>query len=73
MIIGMKKLDEDEQIKIEIAKEAINKLQEAEALIYANIVKELGEDNDWLHDYIFNCSSTDNDEYTSLVRSKLFK
>lgn len=73
MTSGMKRLNEDEQVRVEIAKEAIIKLREAEDIIYANLIKEVGIDNDWLYDYIFNINSTDNDEYTSLVRSKLFK
>lgn len=73
MTSGMKKLNEDEQVKVEIAKEVIIKLREAEDKIYANLVKEIGIDTDWLYDYVFNINSTDNDEYTSLVRSKLFK
>jgi len=69
----MKKLNEDEQVKVEIAKEVIIKLREAEDIIYASLVKEIGIDTDWLYDYVFNINSIDNDEYTSLVRSKLFK
>jgi len=73
MTSGMKKLNEDEQVKVEIAKEVIIKLREAEDIIYASLVKEIGIDTDWLYDYVFNINSIDNDEYTSLVRSKLFK
>jgi hypothetical protein len=69
----MKKLNKDEQVKLEIAKEAMIKLREVETLIYDHLVKDLGRDNDWLYDYIFNCNSTDNDVYTVMVRDKIFK
>ena len=73
MIPGMNKLNEDERVKVEISKGAISKLREAEDLIYANLVKEVGIDNDWLYDYIFNCNTNDNDEYTTMVRNNIFK
>jgi hypothetical protein len=73
MIPGMNKLNEDERVRVEISKEAISKLREAEDLIYANLVKEVGIDNNWLYDYIFNCDTNDNDEYTTMVRNNIFK
>ena len=57
----MKKLNKDEQAKVESAKESINKLQEAQDLIYAYLVKELDGDNDWLYDYVFNASTIDDE------------
>ena len=50
----------------------INKLQEAEAIIYSNLVEEIGEDNDWLYDYIFNCVS-DDEAYTLRVKNEIFE
>jgi hypothetical protein len=73
MIPGMNKLNEDERVKVEISKGAISKLREAEDLIYANLVKEVGIDNNWLYDYIFNCDTNDNDVYTTMVRNNIFK
>jgi hypothetical protein len=68
----MKKLNQIQQLKVETAKEAINKLQEAEAIIYSNLVEEIGEDNDWLYDYIFNCAS-DDEAYTLRVKNEIFE
>ena len=68
----MKKLNQIQQLKVETAKEAIVKLQEAEEIIYSNLVDEIGEDNDWLYDYIFNCASSD-DSYTLRVKNEIFE
>jgi hypothetical protein len=69
----MKKLNQTQQLKVETAKSAISKLQEAEAIIYSNLVEEIGEDNDWLYDYVFNCVSSEGDTYTNRVRSEIFE
>lgn len=69
----MKKLNQQQQQKVETAKEAIVKLQQAEEIIYNNLVEEIGEDNDWLYDYIFNCVSEDNDAYTLRVKNEIFE
>jgi hypothetical protein len=69
----MKKLNQTQQLKVETAKEAISKLQEAEAIIYSSLVEEIGEDNDWLYDYIFNCASDSNDGYTLRVKTEIFE
>ena len=67
----MKKLSQDQQIKVETAKEAVTKLQEAQEAIYTDLTKEIGWDNDWLYDYIFNCSAED--EYAIKVRGEIFE
>lgn len=67
----MKKLSQEQQIKVETAKEAVTKLQESQEVIYADLTKEIGWDNDWLYDYIFNCSAED--EYTIKVRGEIFE
>jgi len=69
----MKKLNQQQQQKVETAKEAIDRLQKAEEFIYNNLVEEIGEDSDWLYDYIFNCVSDDNDDYTQRVKSEIFE
>jgi hypothetical protein len=69
----MKKLNQTQQLKVETAKSAISKLQEAEAIIYSNLVEEIGEDNDWLYDYIFNCVSDNADDYTLRVKNEIFE
>ncbi|MEN9512540.1 MAG: hypothetical protein RJB16_300 [Bacteroidota bacterium] len=69
----MKKLNQIQQLKVETAKEAIVKLQEAEEIIYSNLVNEIGEDNDWLYDYIFNCSTFADDAYTNRVKNEIFE
>jgi hypothetical protein len=68
----MKKLNQTQQLKVETAKEAINKLQEAEAIIYGSLIEEIGEDNDWLYDYVFNCVS-DDEAYTLRVKNEIFE
>jgi hypothetical protein len=55
---------------VETAKEAVTKLQEAQTIIYSQLVNEIGWDNDWLYDYIFNCSTENN--YTTKVREEIF-
>ena len=67
----MKKLNKDQQAKVETAKEAVSKLQEAQENIYADLTKEIDWDNDWLYDYIFNCS--EEDEYAIKVRGEIFE
>jgi hypothetical protein len=67
----MKKLNKEQQTKVEAAREAVIKLQEAQELIYSELTDEIGWDNDWLYDYIFNCSSED--EYTTKVRREIFE
>jgi hypothetical protein len=67
----MKKLNETQRQKVETAKEAIIKLQEAEAIIYSDLIKEVDLDNDWLYDYIFNCATED--DYSAMVRKEIFE
>ena len=67
----MKKLNKEQQEKVECAREAIGKLQEAEELIYNNLADELEQDNDWLYDYIFNCR--EEDDYSAHVKKEIFE
>lgn len=67
----MKKLNQEQQTKVETAKKAVIKLQEAQETIYADLCKEIGWDNDWLYDYIYNCSTED--EYSIKVRGEIFE
>jgi len=67
----MKKLNQEQQAKVEIAREEIIKLQQAQELIYSELTEELGWDNDWLYDYMFNCSTEG--EYTLKVRSEIYE
>ena len=67
----MKKLNQDQQTKVETAKEAVIKLQKEQENIYADLTKDIGWDNDWLYDYIFNCS--EEDEYAIKVRGEIFE
>ena len=69
----MKKLNKDQQIKVESVKELITKYQESQTVLYDHLVTQLDGDSDWLYDYIFNCTTRDNDEYTSMVRDILFE
>lgn len=66
----MKKLNKEQQAKVETAKQAVTKLQEEQNSIYSQLTAEIGWDNDWLYDYIFNCSAED--EYSSKVRGEIF-
>jgi hypothetical protein len=67
----MKKLNQEQQTKVETERAAVIKLQEAQENIYADLTKEIGWDNDWLYDYIFNCS--EEDEYAIKVRGEIFE
>ena len=67
----MKKLNKEQQEKVEIAREAVINLQEAQTIIYNNLTKELDWDNDWLYDYMFNCA--EEDSYAARVRSEIFE
>jgi hypothetical protein len=67
----MKKLNQALQEKVETARAAIKQLQDAEAVIYNNLVQEVDLDNDWLYDYIFNCAEEDN--YSAMVRKEIFE
>ena len=67
----MKKLNQEQQAKVETAREAVFKLQQAQELIYSELTEELGWDNDWLYDYMFNCSTED--EYTLKVKGEIFE
>ena len=69
----MKKLNQAQQLKVENAKKAIDRLQAAEEIIYSALIDDLGEDSDWLYDYVFNCTSTSTDEYTTRVRNEIFE
>lgn len=67
----MKKLNTEEQEKVEIAREAIANLQNAQSVIYEQLSNEIGWDNDWLYDYVYNCS--EEDSYASKVRGEIFE
>lgn len=67
----MKKLNQAQQQKVETAKAEIIKLQEAQNVIYSNLVDEIKEDNDWLYDYIFNCPL--DDAYSLRVKEEIFE
>lgn len=67
----MKKLNKTQQSKVEIARESIRKLHEVESIIYSNLVTEIEDDNDWIYDYVFNC--TEEDAYTIKVRGEIFE
>ena len=67
----MKKLNQEQQTKVETERAAVIKLQEAQEIIYSDLTKEIGWDNDWLYDYMFNCS--EEDEYAIKVRGEIFE
>lgn len=67
----MKKLNKEQQLKVENSREAIRKLQEAELIIYNNLAEEVGLDDDWLYDYVFNCIQED--DYTNMVKKEIFQ
>ena len=67
----MNKLNQQQQEKLEIARQTVIKLQKEEAVIYDNVTEEIGEDNDWIYDYIFNCA--EENEYTNTVRNQIFE
>jgi hypothetical protein len=67
----MNKLNQQQQEKLEIARQLIIKLQKKETIIYDNLTEEIGEDNDWIFDYVFNCA--EESEYTNTVRNQIFE
>ena len=67
----MKKLNQEQQERVEAARKTIMHLQEAQTIIYNNLTKELDWDNDWLYDYMFNCA--EDDAYSVHVRSEIFE
>jgi hypothetical protein len=71
MIDGMNKLNQQHQEKLEIARQSVIELQKQQTIIYDNLTEEIGEDNDWIYDYIFNCA--EENEYTNIVRNQIFE
>jgi hypothetical protein len=71
MIDGMNKLNQQHQEKLEIARQSVIELQKQQTIIYDNLTEEIGEDNDWIFDYIFNCA--EESEYTNTVRNQIFE
>lgn len=67
----MNRLNKEQREKIEIARQAIIKLQKEESAIYDNVTEQIGKDNDWIYDYLFNCS--EENEYTNIVRNQIFE
>lgn len=67
----MNKLNKEQQEKLETARQAVIKLQKEQSVIYDSLTDDLGQDNDWIYDYIFNC--TDENEYTNTVRNQIFE
>jgi hypothetical protein len=78
----MKKLNQAQREKVETARSLIIKLQEAEEIVYNNVISEIitnldidtdqGRAHDYLFDYLFNCSDEDSD-LTQLVKQKIFE
>jgi hypothetical protein len=66
-----KKLNKNDQTKVETTRQSIIQLQEAQNLLYSRLIDELGQDSDWMHDYIYNC--TTEDAYTLKVRGEIFE
>lgn len=67
----MNKLNQQHQEKLEIARQSVIELQKQQTIIYDNLTEEIGEDNDWIFDYIFNCA--EESEYTNTVRNQIFE
>jgi hypothetical protein len=67
----MNELNKEQQEKLEIARQAVIELQKQQTIIYDNLTQEIGEDNDWIFDYIFNCA--EESEYTNTVRNQIFE
>jgi hypothetical protein len=67
----MKKLNQTQQELVENARAQIKHLQETESIIYESLVNEIGLDNNWLYDYVFNCQIEDN--YSEMVKGEIFE
>ena len=66
----MKKLNQQQSEVLENLKRSIQNLQLAQNNLYTIIVETLEYDNDFIHDYVFNCD--DESEYTKFVREKIY-
>lgn len=70
----MKKLNDEQIVKIESTRCAIQKLTKIQECGYNILCEECGFDPDdsWLYDYIFNCDESRSDEYTQMVKEKVY-
>jgi hypothetical protein len=57
---------------VERARIQIRELQHSQNQVYEKLVENLGWDNDYLFDYLFNCSESDED-YTKLCQENILQ
>jgi hypothetical protein len=57
---------------VERARIQIHELQHSQNQVYEKLVENLGWDNDYLFDYLFNCSESDED-YAKLCRENILQ
>jgi hypothetical protein len=58
---------------IENAKEQIQLLTEQQDQIFKDVLKQCEVDEEWLWEYLFNCTANDNSPYVQMVLSKIYK
>ena len=57
---------------IEAARGDIQSLQDQQNQIFEHVVKQCDVDEEWLWEYLFNCTAGENSAYVNMVRDKLF-
>ncbi len=58
--------------QIEAARGDIQSLQEQQNKIFEFVAKQCNVDEEWLWEYLFNCTAGENSAYADMVRNRLF-
>lgn len=73
----MKKLNSEQRLIVEEHRKEITALQTKRDEIYEDMLSKLGEveepTEDWIFDYVYNCSVSSSEEYLKFVEEKLFE
>ena len=73
----MTKLNSEQRLIVEEHRKEITALQTKQNEIYEDMLSKLGEveepTEDWIFDYVYNCSVSPSEEYLKFVEEKLFE
>lgn len=73
----MTKLNNEQRLIVEEHRKEITALQTKQDEIYEDMLSKLGEveepTEDWIFDYVYNCSGSPSEEYLNFVEEKLFE
>jgi len=73
----MTKLNSEQRLIVEEHRKEITALQTKQDEIYEDMLSKLGEveepTEDWIFDYVYNCSVSPSEEYLKFVEEKLFE